>query len=162
MNSIKKNKRVRAYLLKNLQAPDDEEDMDGINAGCSSLEETDEFVLELCNEKANVLDENNSEEPSGEGLQYRASSVFSAELFDFSVLHVMTKSNEPTITRRCNKGQFYGIAIDTCFSYRSTGGNEQYLAYCAFVGIEPNLSESSRKGVRFGIGSTLSLGMAKV
>ena len=56
---------------------------------------------------------------------------------------------------------FMRIAIDTCCSHYSTGGIEQYLAYCAFVGTETNLDSTRSSNVTFGIGKTVSKGIAQ-
>ena len=39
---------------------------------------------------------------------------------------------------------FFGVAIDTCCSYSSTGGIEQYHAYCVHAGIGPDIDKSYR------------------
>lgn len=162
--AIKKKKRVRAFFLEKLRdlEDDEDEDADAVEAAITGLEDTDAFVLDLSsatNERAStetIKDETRNE------TGFHASSALSAELFDISVLHVLSKSTEPIIPRRYNQSEFFGVAIDTCCNYNSTGGRDQYLAYCSFLWITSNLETSRTKGVRFGMGSTEALGTAKV
>eukprot|EP00171_Calliarthron_tuberculosum_P003348 IDg3348t1 len=88
-------------------------------------------------------------------------SSYAAELLESSTEHTITKkipTSEPT---RYDDQKFYGIAIDTCCANASTGGTDQYMAYCKYTGTDPNIQKNNGKGVKFGIGRTKSLGIAK-
>lgn len=57
---------------------------------------------------------------------------------------------------------FHGIMVDTGCSRASTGGVEQYRAYCKLMGRSPVIDPKRKCAIHFGNGSTTSIGIAVV
>lgn len=57
-----------------------------------------------------------------------------------------------------SKNIFYDIMIDTGCAHASSGGIEQWYAYCCHVGEEEDIKTSAVAKCRFGAGSATSMG----
>ena len=86
-----------------------------------------------------------------------------------SMLHAMSRLNlsgpldqDAFLTNRYSSGIFMGIMIDTGASYRSTAGDDQFLALQRIQRVSLDKSRAGEANVTFGIGSTTSLGTADV
>eukprot|EP00171_Calliarthron_tuberculosum_P022824 IDg22824t1 len=139
----KKNKRLSAYILEKLQplgdAANDIAEADADND--DELDELDALVLDL----DKLLDNCETwDEPEDGDLfanftqsEQQHAQHFVAELADSATIHAFTKRIASPHSRRYSKSHFYGVAIDTCCSHQSTGGYDQFIAYCAFTGVAP-------------------------
>lgn len=158
--AIRSNKPERAYILQQLQEEDKNYENNDIQDAVDELDDLNALYLDLTTSPAesttspsdNISDENE------DGLQ--GTSAFAAEILDTGALHTISKSTSAAIARRYCSNEFFGVAVDTCCFNYSTGGQEQYMAYCNFVGIRPNIMSSPEKGVKFGIESTTVVGVA--
>lgn len=151
--AYKKNKGLKAYIMDSLDSDEDEDN--------SPMDEkdADAYITELDTLIESLLEDNDFQETPQCNLTM-AETEFVSELQDMATAHVLTKAVSKSKVKRYSRKQFYGIAVDTCCSYHSTGSYEQYLAYCSFVGCKPCIDTSKSIRVGFGMGNTKSRGVA--
>lgn len=81
-------------------------------------------------------------------------------LSNSATLHALTtKTLQPVLYK---EDHFFGIMIDTGCSFASTGVEAQFKTYCNYTGTKPEIDDSRSSPVRFGKGSTISRGTARI
>lgn len=162
MAALRKNKAARVYILENLKDSDSDEERGEIEDAVNEVEDLQALILNVGQPEDNVDNgdlTDPSYNPTSDGP--RSTQAFAAEMMDIAALHAINKDKFPSAAKRYGSSEFYGIAVDTCCNYHSTGGRNQYIAYCKFVGIEPTMSSPTQIGVKFGVGTTAVTGIAK-
>lgn len=81
--------------------------------------------------------------------------------FCYAAAHqVFSHSVSPSIYSMYFCHTFHGLAIHTCFAFKSTCGLGQYEAKCEFVGEKQNMKQAQMQQVKFRIAHKKSLGTA--
>jgi len=152
--AFKKNKRFRAYLTGLISDGNDDDEKDDDSA--------DAFVLEM----EDIIEElDNNEHDDSDDVPTAnftaAEADFASRIQDAATIHAVSQNVPNPKSRRYGSNEFFGIAIDTCCSHHSTSGYNQYMAYCAFVGTSPKIDKAKSARVGFGMGKTISQGVAE-
>ena len=152
LSAFRKNKKYRAYIADSFLQEDKDGDDD------ETYSDADAFNVELDHYLEHLECNDQECEPMSNFTQ--ADGMFLSELQDFATVHAISKELSIPRSRRYERGKFYGIAIDTCCSYKSVGSYEQYLAYCSYVGVNPKINSNGSRNVGFGLSNTTSRGIA--
>jgi len=157
LKSLKKNrKHLRALVAAVEDVKSDSEDSE-------SLETFDAFAIDMMGEIAdNEGGTDTTAEEEYSMAQLRESTPnphcnivhFVHRTQDVSTCHSLTA----TVLKpgRYTSQEFYGNMIDTGCSYASTAGIGQYLAYCAYVGIDPKTDSANVTVCAFRVGEVQS------
>lgn len=79
---------------------------------------------------------------------------------DATTAHELAQNVSPPLNSLYSSKAFHGIGIETCCTFSSTSGIEQYKPYCNFVGEPPQLDKKNVKNVKSGTGQTNAFGSA--
>lgn len=120
------------------------------------LDELEQLSAQVSNDAANAPQSTHLTPPQIEDEDNLSS--FIAHLRESSAIHALT--SDVYKPRRYSEEHFYGIMVDSGCAKGSTGGREQYHAYCRHIGTQPSVQKSKSTRVTFGKGSAQSFGTA--
>lgn len=156
--ALRKSKSFRQFLTIVFN-DNDEDDCDPETELTDQLEEIAAHVIDLGNDDGS----SSGAGPSSNIARIESddnSASFLASLLDSITAHSLTARVYDR--KQYSADKFFGILIDTGCSRSSSGGLDQYRAYCQHIGIDENIDRSKTAVCKFGISSSQSVGVADV
>ena len=152
LKAMKGNPRFRSFIAEHFST--EEESSDGESECIENIEDIFSHVISISDNSESSSDGKESPD-SSENSENACAYV--ADLNQSATNHILTKSSYNY--ERYTDKKFFGVLIDTGCATASTGGEQQYIAYCRFVGQEPDIDTSSSTSCAFGVGKVQSKGI---